>query len=125
MEDDMTLANTIRTTVAALLAVGTLAPAALSAGEPKNEWPFTRPVAQRATAQQRPSATIDRSGYGEPKNELPFTRPVAAAPVVIRSSGGFDWGDAGIGAGATIGIAVAALGVVALRTSRSPHTRGA
>jgi hypothetical protein len=121
----MTLANTIRTTVAALVAIGALAPAALSAGEPKNEWPFTRPVAQRVTAQQQSPATIDRSGYGEPKNEPPFTRPVAAAPIVVHSSGGFDWGDAGIGAGGTLGIALAALGAVALRTSRSPRTTGA
>jgi len=114
----MTLANTIRTTVAALVAIGALAPAALSAGEPKNEWPFTRPVAQRVTAQQQSPATIDRSGYGEPKNEPPFTRPVAAAPIVVHSSGGFDWGDAGIGAAGILALLSIAGGLTLMVTTR-------
>ena len=45
-------------------------------GESKNQLPFTRPVAERATAQALTAAgRPERSfGYGESKNQLPFTR---------------------------------------------------
>jgi hypothetical protein len=154
----MTVTTTIRVAVATLVAAGVVAPAALSAGEPKNEWPFTRPVGDRSSAQvqrqsapatslevrgeakdewpfTRPvaertpaeasqaSATPDRSGYGEAKNEPPFTRPAASPPIVIRSSGGFDWADAGIGAGATLGLVIAAFGAFTLLATHSRRPR--
>jgi len=109
-----------------------LAPAALAAGEPKNEWPFTQTVADRAAVQlgqpaapavpdafERYAAThpygagLDQSLAGETKNEAPFTRPVVE--VAAREHGGFDWGDAGIGAAVTIGLVLALLGGVVLR----------
>jgi hypothetical protein len=49
-----------------------------------------------------------------------LTQPVAAPTIVIRDSGGFDWGDAGIGAAATLGLVIVALGGAALR---APHGR--
>jgi hypothetical protein len=145
--------TTIRVTAAALIAAGAVAPVALAGGEPKNEWPFTRSVADRATAQveqshsaqvsvvagepknqwpfTRPvagrapsqvheSSSVTRAGYGEAKNEQPFTQPTFAPTVIIRTNGGFDWGDAGIGAGATLGLVIAALGAATLR---APHGR--
>jgi hypothetical protein len=72
----MTFTTIIRVAVTTAVVAGAVAPAALAAGEPKNEWPFASPVAERTTAQERASAGPDRSGYGESKNELPFTRPV-------------------------------------------------
>ena len=73
----MSFTTTIRVAVTTAVVAGAVAPAALAAGEPKNDWPFTRPVAERTTAQERASASPDRSsGYGESKNQLPFTRPV-------------------------------------------------
>jgi hypothetical protein len=149
----MTTTTTIRVAIATLVAASVAASAALAAGEPKNTWPFTRPVGdrtaaqvhqsqpapstdihgepknewpftrtipERTTAEAPASASPNRAGYGEPKNEPPFTRPVSAPPIVVRSSGGFDWGDAGIGAGATLGLVIAAFGALALL---APHGR--
>ena len=49
-------------------------------------------------------------------------RTVDAGPADSVASGGFDWGDAGIGAGAVIGLALLALGMaVAVREARRPQ----
>jgi hypothetical protein len=48
---------------------------------------------------------------GKPKNEQ-------VTPVVVRASGGFDWGDAAIGAGAGVGAALAAIGGITLARNR-------
>ena len=125
----MTFTTTIRVSVAALVAAAAAAPVGLAQqGEPKNEWPFTRPVDDRGTAQVHESVGATYSDVrGEPKNEPPFTRLVQAPPVVIRASSDFDWGDAGIGAGAALGIATAAFGAVVLIAphSRRPRPTGA
>jgi hypothetical protein len=165
----MTFTTTIRIAVTTALVAGAVAPAALAAGEPKNEWPFTGPVAERTTALALASAKPTRSGYGEPKSELPFTRsvyrsaPRGAAPVqsdvisrylishsavrpddragplgvgsdsavgivtpahsVILDSTGFQWSDAGIGAGTALGLILLALGATVL--VRSGRVRSA
>jgi hypothetical protein len=70
----MTIATTIRLAAAGLIATAALSPVALAGGEPKNDWPFTRNVADRTLAAEQSQLLI---GLGEPKNQFPFTRPVA------------------------------------------------
>jgi hypothetical protein len=112
--------HAIRTAVATLLVGMSIVPIALGAtGEPKNQPPFTRPVATGSriptdAAPQQPSQT---SGAGEAKNEPPFNRPVSA-PVVVAGSSGFSWGDAGIGVLAGFGLAAVAAGGLTLAGSR-------
>jgi len=143
----MTSRTSIRIATAALIVAGTLSPVALAAGEPKNELPFTAVVqsgGDRVTAQaqvadvagepkNQPPFTRPAGGSvpgtvgiaGEAKNGLPFTRPVATPTVVVHPSG-FDWGDAGIGLAAGLGIAAALAGCLLLtyRGSRG-HKIGA
>lgn len=107
------------TIVALSLAIAaTTAAAAAAAGEPKNEWPFTRPVGERTTqaaiATPRPELPLQ----GEPKNEPPFVRPTTV--VVASADGGFDWIDGGIGAAGGIGIALAGTGA-AIVARKSPR----
>ena len=138
----MTLTTTIRIAAAGLVGAAILSPVALAGGEPKNDWPFTRSVGERAPALVQSSS--QQVGVGEPKNELPFTRPVSDAPVGesapsvgeaknelpftgyvsdgIRSGNGFDWGDAGIGVAAGVGLAVVLAGALIL-ASRGPRSR--
>jgi hypothetical protein len=85
------------------------AQAAEAAGEPKNQLPFTRPVAGPASAQAVQALGLSRLGTGEAKNELPFTQPVVAPTIVVHSNG-FDWGDAGIGVAAGLGVAAVLAG---------------
>jgi hypothetical protein len=87
-EDDM-FATTIRTALAAVIAVVVLAPSAFAGGEPKNQPPFTQRVPQ-------PTTTI----------------------VVERPTGGFHWVDALIGAGAMLGTGLAGGGAIAVRSNR-------
>jgi len=93
------------------------------AGEPKNQPPFTRVVTQVGVT--APAASADVAG--EPKNDVPFVRATARTPVVAPASDGFDWSDAGIGAGAALGLAALGLGVLALRVgpARRPRMTGA
>jgi hypothetical protein len=70
-------ANTIRTLLTTLAVAGTLASSALAAGEPKNQYPFTRTIG--APGQATLTATVRQASHiivqtGEPKNEPPFTR---------------------------------------------------
>jgi hypothetical protein len=100
----------------ACIVVVSLAGAALIAqsafaGEPKNQWPFTRPAAARSAQAAAHGATQREPQIrGEAKNELPFTRPVAV--VVATDTSAFDWSAGGIGAVAGIGIALAGTGAV-------------
>jgi hypothetical protein len=112
--------------VAGIVAM-TLAPAALAGGEPKNEWPFTRPVTNdRAPAQVATTSSSDVVPQGEPKNEPPFTRPVAeGATIVLRDKNGFAWLDAAVGAIAGLGIALVVVGALTLRLPRRQAPRHA
>jgi hypothetical protein len=145
----MTLTTKLQITVAGLVGAAVLSPVALAGGEPKNDWPFTGSIAERTPAQVQSSTQQD--GAGEPKNQRPFTRPVSGGPyaesariagpasvgeakndlpftqvvqvpVVGGSDGGFDWGDAGIGVGAGLGIAALVAGGLLL-TYRGPRGR--
>lgn len=108
----MNVTQTMRATLATVMAVAAVAPSALAA-EPKNEAPFTRTVAPA-------SQPIDVAG--EAKNGPPFTRLVPdVRTVVVRGSDGFDWSAAAVGAAAGIGAALAAAGGLTL--ARSPQRR--
>jgi len=113
------LVRFLSTTAVALATVAVLAQVALAWGEPKNEWPFTRPTDGRA-----PQAATDRAWHtaptiiGEPKNQPPFTR---TATVIVSPGGGFDWSSGAIGAAAGLGIALAGAGALAL-AHKSPRT---
>jgi hypothetical protein len=96
-----------------------------AAGEPKNQWPFIRPIERvTASALQAPSAGVDVAS--EPKNDVPFVRGVSSTPLLVRTSDGFDWSDAGIGAAAVLALGGLALGAFALRagTHRRPRATG-
>jgi hypothetical protein len=115
----LTFSTIIRCTAVAIASAAILTQAALAGGEPKNQWPFTRPVGARtpqAVAAQRQQA--DAVIQGEPKNEPPFTRP--ATVVVSSGSIGFDWTSGGIGAAAGLGAALAGTGAL-LVARRSPR----
>ncbi len=123
---------------------------AAGAGEPKNEWPFTRSVTTRAQQSAGPTGTASTMIQGEPKNEWPFTRrigersakpathaiaatlpprgepknepPFVQPALSTASSGGaFNWIDGAVGALAGIGLAVATTGVL-LIARKSPQT---
>ena len=81
----MKITTSIRIVTAALIVAGSLVPVALAGGEPKNEWPFTRPVGDRTTAYVQVQASENAVGVGEAKNELPFTRPVVDKQPVAES----------------------------------------
>ena len=115
----MTFSKSLRSAIVALALASTFAQAAAAGGEPKNEWPFTRPVGQRTTQAVVATARVNPPIQGEPKNEPPFTRP-ATAVVVVSGGHDFQWADTGIGAAAGIGIALSGLGALAL-ARKSPR----
>jgi hypothetical protein len=149
----MTITNTIRVTLAGLLLACGFAATALAggepkndypftrqvvtertpalaqyqaqvpeaAGEPKNEWPFTRRADDRSTSQVVQGAAAAGTGSGEAKNEAPFNLPVVDP--VGTGSGGFQWGDAGIGVAAGFGLALGLAGVLLLVSHRLPRIR--
>jgi hypothetical protein len=145
----MTITTTIRVTLATLLVACGFATAALAAGEPKNDYPFTRHVATERTPALAQSTAQTAGVAGEPKNEWPFTRSAGGAsaaalaspalgeakndvpfnePIVVSGaigtgSDGFQWGDAGIGLAAGFGLAVALAGLLLLTIHRIPRMR--
>jgi len=61
-------AQLVLSSVVTLAGAALLSQTAFSAGEPKNQRPFTQPAATRSAH--------DPLIRGEPKNQLPFTRQV-------------------------------------------------
>jgi hypothetical protein len=113
-------ARLLRVTAVGLAAAAILVQSALASGEPKNEWPFTRPVTVPSSQTAASPVARRASIQGEPKNEAPFTRP---ATVVIASSRGFDWTSGAIGGAAGLGVAILGTGgflLVAGRKSARP-----
>ena len=53
---------------------------ASAAAEPKNQWPFTRPVSSRVMGETVTAVGAAAVPIGEPKNEPPFTSKVSADP---------------------------------------------
>ena len=114
----MTRTRLLRSSILTLLAAALFAQVAVAGGEPKNEWPFTRPVTQRSPqAATNSTSRVEPAIQGEPKNERPFTRP---ATIVVSSPSGFNWTDGGLGAAAGIGIVLSAGGLLVL-TRKSPQ----
>jgi hypothetical protein len=121
-----------------------MAHGALAAGEPKNDRPFTRPVADRVSQSASRLAPQHVSLAAEPKNEAPFNRHVivtyrqpsvrgesknmlpftASAPVgsaVVDSGSGFNWTDALLGVVLGISLSVAAAGATLFARRRVPR----
>ena len=118
----MTATQLIRSTAVACAGAAILAQVALGGGEPKNQWPFTRPVDARTTrAATHSSSTTEPVIQGEAKNEPPFSNPAAPAAVIVRSGNGFSWSAGAIGLAAGIGIALSGGATVAL-ARKSPRT---
>jgi hypothetical protein len=85
----MTRSHTILTALATAVCAAAAAQTALAGGEPKNVFPFTRPITSvRASAGPALSASALRRAetefQGEPKNEAPFTNPVKGSDAVAR-----------------------------------------
>lgn len=113
----MNVSRTTRIALATISLATAVAPVALAGGEPKNGSPFTRPGLGPASRQlsHLPGTTGDRLSAGEPKSEAPFTQPAPkVTSIVVHAGGGFDWTDAGLGAVAGIGAALAAVGGLTL-----------
>ena len=64
----------------AVLAAAAVLVAATASAEPKNQWPFTRPVSTRVLAEVVTSVPAAAVPTGEPKNEPPFTDRFSADP---------------------------------------------
>lgn len=140
----------LRVTAVAAAAGVLLAQSAAAAGEPKNEWPFTRPVVARVQQSATTNGSEPTDVHGEAKNGWPFTRraddrstqaaagagvlpspphgeaknePPFVQPVVssASSAGTFNWTDGAIGVLAGIGLAVSIAGVL-LVARKSPQT---
>ena len=60
----MKTTTSMRIVTAALILAGSFVPVALAGGEPKNEWPFTRPVGDRTTAYVQAQASENAVGVG-------------------------------------------------------------
>lgn len=118
----MTATPFIRITAVAFAGAAILVQPALAGGEPKNQWPFTRPVPTRTVqAAIHSQSTSSPLIQGEPKNEPPFTNPVAPATIIVRGGDGFSWTDGAIGLAAGIGVALSGGAALAL-ARKSPRT---
>jgi len=141
--------NRLLTVLAAQFFIGATLFATSAAAEPKNQWPFTRPIDSRILAQDvvKRSATVPP--VGEAKNEPPFTNPASAdpglavalyevehgqvapqsrhrsavkiVPVLDEASPGFNWLDASIGALAALGVCTLGAGLRARRGIELAH----
>lgn len=95
-------------TVAASLAVAALT-APTAAARPAYDTPYPRDSGPATTPVEAASTSAPAG-------------PLAEAPPVVRSiDDGFDWGAAGIGAGAAAGIALLGVGGVSSRRRAHPH----
>lgn len=66
--------------------------------------------------------TAASAGTGAASSGSP-ARPAQRSPVVVQvGDNGFHWGDAAIGAAATLGLGVAAAGVLVVAHSASPRS---
>jgi hypothetical protein len=84
-----TRSTRLATGIATLAVAGSAVPVALAGGEPKNESPFTRPVAARALTEDIgvSHASLTLAISGERKNQSPFTVRVSHASVTLVISG--------------------------------------
>ena len=68
------------TTALGSVVLATAILASTAGAEPKNQWPFTRPLDNRILAQAVTSGASLTMPVGESKNEAPFTARVSADP---------------------------------------------
>jgi hypothetical protein len=109
-----------RTIIVSLAGAAVLGQSAYASGEPKNQWPFTRPVAARTTEGAAAATSRHEPAIqGEAKNQRPFTRP-ATVVVAHDTTTGFDWTSGAIGTAAGFGLALAGSGAV-LVARKSPQ----
>jgi hypothetical protein len=109
--------NKIIGTLAAAVAVAALAPTAVmaqSSGDPNQRTTTELGQAVGEPAQQDSAAT---ALYSRTPTEL--GQRVGLSGTSTVESSGFDWGDAGIGAGVVVALALVALGGVAIVSRRT------
>ena len=118
----------IKTGLAVTLALGTIAAPAASAHSPQAGW-VVRPNPDEQSAQLA-RAAVTRPAQNtwvvrpNPDRQYPDPGPVVTVRVT-DPNGGFDWGDAGIGAAGALGLVLAATGGTLLLAHRrnDPSTR--
>ena len=77
---------------------------------------------QLEAQRSQPGYVDNRSPDAQDTNFVRSPAPTVAEPTIIASSGGFDWGDAGIGAGAFLGLLLIGLSVTFTVVHRRNHT---
>jgi hypothetical protein len=92
----------------------------IAAAAPSRNTPIVMPAPMKASPQSKPLDVAQLGAQTEAKGYRAIVRyqeQLAASPVTVSSpSSGFDWGDAFIGAGMTIGVFL--LGAAAAITAR-------
>jgi hypothetical protein len=74
-----------------------------------------------ATASARYNLNPEPSAVTHPVQTLPPARPARPAPEANSASGGFEWGDAGLGAAGTLVLLATGAGSAAMITRRRGH----
>jgi hypothetical protein len=109
-------------TALSLVFAALAAPAAYAEQDLRN--PDTRDVAEGAKLDLRNPDTRDAAEAGDTSPEVTVVSRVPVAPPARGS--GLDWGDAGIGAGAMLGLVLlAAAGILAVSHRRGASSRTA
>ena len=118
----------IKTALAVTIATGAIAAPAASAHGPQSGWIVRPNPDQQATKLARHAAarsphTTTRIVHPNPDQQTPT--PAATTIVrVLNPSSGFDWGDAGIGAAGSLGLAMLTVaGALAISQRRAGRTR--
>ena len=117
------------TTTAILIALGIAIPSAAAAGATSTS-PTVRPNPDQQQLSEQPQPAPPEPAANPTVQPNPDQQPaVSTNPAVIVRAGppnsGFDWGDAGIGAAGTIGLAAIALGgALTITQRRNRRTRG-
>ena len=101
--------HTVRTTLALTMALGAIAPAATQARLPIDPVP---PSSATAPDPRAAAPTSSLAGTSAPQRQV---------ITVSSPSGGFDWGDAAIGAAGGLGLALAAVGGTMAVAGRRRH----
>ena len=88
-------------------------PDAVDAGIQAQKAEQTQNELRKLEAQREaPGYVYNRSPDAQDNSFVRSPAPTVAEPTIAASSGGFDWGDAGIGAGAVLGLLLIGLSVM-------------
>ena len=109
--------NRIIGTLAAVLAVGALAPAAAVAQS--NGGPSERTATELGQTVGEPGEQGGGATARYPRTPTELGQRVAPSATPAVKSSGFDWGDAAIGAGAAMALGLIAFGGVAMASRRT------